>query len=480
VTETPRKTIPIAAEPATEAVGGGLFSLYASHEKIYPRSVKGRFANLRWAAVWFTQILFYGLPWLNWNERQAVLFDLGARKFHLFGVVLWPQDFIYLAGLLVIAALSLFFFTAVAGRLWCGYACPQTVYTEIFMWVERKIEGDRVAQMKLDASPWGARKLGLKSAKHSAWILMSLFTGFTFIGYFAPIRELFSQILALQLGPWQVFWGLFYSFATWGNAGFMREQVCKYMCPYARFQGAMFDKDTMIITYDGQRGEPRGSRPRKADPASLGLGSCIDCTLCVQVCPTGIDIRDGQQYECIGCAACIDVCDDVMDRMGYARGLVRYATQRAIDRGLDGKSMLRRVFRPRVIVYAVILLGLTTALIGSLATRNPLRVDLIRDRNTLARVVEDGNIENTYRIHFMNAAERPLQLEVRAEGLPGLSLSGSSSFDVDAASNRAVAISLRTAADAAAPGSHKVRIIITDRTDPALSRTETTTFLLPR
>jgi len=480
VTETPRKTIPIAAEAATDAAGGGFFSLYASHEKIYPRSVKGRFASLRWAAVWLTQILFYGLPWLTWNGRQAVLFDLGARKFHLFGVVLWPQDFIYLAGLLVIAALSLFFFTAVAGRLWCGYACPQTVYTELFMWVERKIEGDRTAQMKLDASPWDARKLALKSTKHSAWILMSLFTGFTFIGYFAPIRELFSQILALQLGPWQVFWGLFYSFATWGNAGFMREQVCKYMCPYARFQGAMFDKDTMIITYDAQRGEPRGSRPRKADPAALGLGSCIDCTLCVQVCPTGIDIRKGLQYECIGCAACIDVCDDVMDRMGYARGLVRYATQRAIDRGLDGMGMLRRVFRPRVIVYGVILMSLTTALLVSLATRNPLRVDLIRDRNTLARVVEDGNIENTYRIHFMNAAERPLQLEVRAEGLPGLRISGDASFDVDAASNRAVAISLRTAADAAPGGSHKVRIIITDRTEPSLTRAETTTFLLPR
>ena len=472
----PRQTIPIA----TEAADGGLFSLYASHEKIYPRSVQGRYATLRWAAVWFTQIIFYGLPWLSWNGRQAVLFDLAARKFHLFGVVLWPQDFIYLAGLLVIAALSLFFFTAVAGRLWCGYACPQTVYTEIFMWVERHIEGDRAAQMKLDAGPWTPRKVGLKAAKHTVWVTLSLFTGFTFIGYFAPIRELFGQILALQVGPWQIFWGLFYSVATWGNAGFMREQVCKYMCPYARFQGAMFDRDTMVITYDAQRGEPRGSRSKKADPASLGLGSCIDCTLCVQVCPTGIDIRNGQQYECIGCAACIDVCDDVMDRMGYARGLVRYATQRAIDRGLDGRSMLRRVLRPRVIAYATILLVLTGALVGSLVTRNPLRVDLIRDRHALARVVEDGDIENTYRIHFMNASERTLQLVLQVQGLPQLRIAGDTAFEVAPASNRAVPLNLRIPSGAASAGSHTVQITITDRNDPAMTLNETTTFRLPQ
>jgi cytochrome c oxidase accessory protein FixG len=475
----PRKTIPITAE-TVETAGGGLFSLYASHEKIYPRSVKGRFASLRWIAVWFTQIIFYGLPWLTWNGRQAVLFDLGARKFHLFGVVLWPQDFIYLAALLVIAALSLFFFTAVAGRLWCGYACPQTVYTEIFMWVERRIEGDRSAQMKLDAAPWSPRKLGLKSAKHAVWIALSLFTGFTFIGYFAPIRELFGQILSLQLGPWQMFWGLFYSFATWGNAGFMREQVCKYMCPYARFQGAMFDRDTLVITYDTQRGEPRGSRSRKADPAALGLGSCIDCTLCVQVCPTGIDIRNGQQYECIGCAACIDICDDVMDRMGYARGLVRYATQRALDQGLDATGMVRRVFRPRVLVYGSVLVVLVGVLLGSLATRNPLRVDLIRDRHALARVVEDGDIENTYRIHFMNAAERPLHLHLQVQGLADARITGTTAFEIPAASNRAVPLNLRIPAGGARPGSHPVRIIITERDDPSMTLEETTTFRMPQ
>jgi cytochrome c oxidase accessory protein FixG len=313
-----RKVIPI--EPAI-ADDGEFFSLYESHQKIYPRTVKGRFATLRWLAVFFTQLLFYGLPWLNWNGRQAVLFDLGARKFYLFGLILWPQDFIYLAALLVIAALSLFFFTAVAGRLWCGYACPQTVYTEIFMWVERRFEGDRASQMKLDAAPWSAAKIGKKAGKHAVWLLIALFTGFTFIAYFTPIRTLAGQILSLQLGGWGLFWWLFYSVATWGNAGFMREQVCKYMCPYARFQGAMFDKDTLIVTYDAQRGEPRGSRGRKVIPAEVGLGSCIDCGLCVDVCPTGIDIRKGQQYECIGCAACIDVCDAVMVKMNRDRTL---------------------------------------------------------------------------------------------------------------------------------------------------------------
>ena len=476
MTET-RRVIPI--EPAAED-NGGLFSLYQAHQKIYPRAVAGTFARLRWVTVIFTQLIFYGLPWLTWNDRQAVLFDLQARKFYLFGVVLWPQDFIYLAGLLIVAALSLFFFTAVAGRLWCGYACPQTVYTELFMWIERRVEGDRVARMKLDDAPWSARKLRVKATKHALWLMLALLTGFTFIGYFAPIRELGAELLAMQLGPWQWFWMLFYSFATWGNAGFMREQVCKYMCPYARFQSAMFDKDTMIVTYDAARGEPRGSRPRKADPAALGLGSCVDCGLCVQVCPTGIDIRNGLQYECIGCAACVDVCDTVMDRMGYARGLVRYATQRALDERFDRSRMLRNVLRPRVLVYGMLLLLLLGALLGSLATRNPLKVDVIRDRNALARVVEGGNVENTYRLHLMNASETPRRLQVTVEGLDGLVLTSAGDHEVAAASNRAVPIAVQAPADAGRPGSNPIRFVIRDRDHPAVQRSERAVFLVPR
>ena len=475
-----KRVIPIEPEPAVAGDSGGLFSLYASHGKIYPRTVSGRFARLRWLAVLFTQLIFYGLPWLSWNGRPAVLFDLTARKFYLFGWVLWPQDFIYLAGLLVIAALSLFFFTAVAGRLWCGYACPQTVYTELFMWVERRIEGDRVAQMKLDAAPWSAHKFGLKALKHAAWIALALFTGFTFIGYFAPIRELAGHMAAFTLGPWQLFWWLFYSFATWGNAGFMREQVCKYMCPYARFQGAMFDKDTLIVTYDEQRGEPRGSRGRKADAAALGLGSCIDCGLCVQVCPTGIDIRQGLQYECIGCAACVDVCDTVMDKMQYPRGLVRYATQRAITEGLQGSDIVRHVLRPRVWVYGLMLVALTSALLGSLATRNPLKVDVMRDRHALARVVEAGDIENTYRVHFINTAERPVRVQLSVEGMDGLRVAGATEFDLPAVSNRVVPVGVRITPGAATSGSHPIRFVIRPEGDPAHARSEASTFILPR
>jgi len=292
-------------------------SLYEVRKKIYPRAVHGAFASWRWGLVFATQLVFYGLAWLEWNGRQAVLFDLAARKFYLFGLVLWPQDVIYLTVLLVISALSLFLFTAIAGRLWCGYACPQTVYTEIFLWIERRIEGDRMARMKLDQSPNGARKVALKSAKHGAWIALSAWTGFTFVGYFTPIRDLMHSAATLDFGAWEWFWIGFYGFATYGNAGWMREQVCKYMCPYARFQSAMFDSDTLVITYDAARGEPRGSRAKKADARALGIGDCVDCSICVQVCPTGIDIRNGLQYECIGCAACIDGCDQVMDRMGY-------------------------------------------------------------------------------------------------------------------------------------------------------------------
>jgi cytochrome c oxidase accessory protein FixG len=475
----PHRRIPIAVAPAPvsarspepgsvpadgaaddDAHRGGLLSAYVAHTKVYPRSVDGRYARLRVAALIITQLVFYGLPWLQWNDRQAVLFDLGARKFYLFGIVLWPQDFVYLAGLLIIAALTLFFITAVAGRVWCGYACPQTVYSELFMRIEQWIEGDRNQRMKLDAGPWTRDKLLKKGAKHAVWIALALWTGFTFIGYFAPIRELGPQIASLSLGPWQWFWWLFYSFATWGNAGFMREQVCTYMCPYARFQGAMFDNDTMIITYDAARGDPRGSRSRKADPAKLGLGDCIDCTLCVHVCPTGIDIRNGLQYQCIGCAACIDVCNGVMDKMQYPRGLIRYTTGNALRAGLSARDTMRRVLRPRTLIYATLLIGATVALVASLALRSPLRVDVIRDRNALARLTSEGAIENTYRLQLMNASETPLKVRVSVAGIDGLAASGPTEFSVPAAANRMVPVSLTLNPDEnpLAAGTHPIRL----------------------
>jgi len=391
-------------------------SLYEARQKIYPRQVHGLFAAMRLASVTILLGLFYGIPWLQWGGRQAVLFDLPDRKFHLFGLSFWPQDFVFLALLLAIAALSLFFFTAIAGRLWCGYACPQTVWTEVFLWMERLVEGDRLEQMRLDKAPLSLRKLRIKAAKHALWIGFALFTGFTFVGYFTPIRELGGKVYQLGLGPWETFWILFYGFATYGNAGWMREQVCKYMCPYARFQSAMFDKDTMIVSYDPSRGEPRGSRRRNADKASLGLGDCIDCQMCVQVCPTGIDIRDGLQVECISCSACIDACDSVMDKMGYPRGLIRYTTEHA----LEGKPT--RVIRPRVLVYAGLLCLLTSGFVYGISQRVPVGLDVIRDRNSLFRETSEGAVENVYTLKILNKDERAREYTLAAQGIEGLAL----------------------------------------------------------
>lgn len=460
-----------------------MVSLYQPHQKIYPRSVQGVFAQWRWVMVVLTQLVFYGLPWLEWGQRQAVLFDLGARRFYIFGLVLYPQDFIYLTALLVISALSLFLFTAVAGRLWCGFACPQSVYTEIFIWIERQFEGDRSARMRLDASSLSLNKVWRKTGKQLAWILFSLWTGFSFVGYFTPIRELSVAVLSLGFGPWEIFWILFYSLATYGNAGFMREQVCKYMCPYARFQSAMFDKDTLIVTYDEVRGEPRGARSKKADPQALGLGACVDCTLCVQVCPTGIDIRKGLQYECIGCGACVDVCGRVMDKVGYERGLIRFSTQNAMHQGWTWGQTVRRIFRPRVLVYTAVLWAIIIGVGLSLWTRDPFKVDIVRDRATMARMVAGGKIENVYRLQFMNAAEQTLSFQWEVDGLPGLVLATEPQVDVGATESRWVSVRLQLPYDAAPAGSHPIHFHIAARLpngDGAGHLTEKTVFLMPR
>jgi len=462
--------------------------MYQAHKKIYARAVSGWFAGWRWGLVWATQLLFYGLPWLQWNDRQAILFDLGARRFYIFNLVLYPQDFIYLTGLLIVAAYSLFLFTAVAGRLWCGYACPQTVYTEIFMWVERTLEGDRAARMRLDAAPWGADKLLRKGGKQLAWITIGLWTGLTFVGYFTPIRDLAVAASTLGFGPWEWFWICFYGFATYGNAGWMREQVCKYMCPYARFQSAMFDKDTLIITYDAERGEPRGARGRKADPKAAKLGHCVDCNLCVHVCPTGIDIRQGLQYECIGCAACIDVCNGVMDRMQYPKGLIRYDTQNGMAQHLNRSQLLRRALRPRVLVYASVLVLIVAALGTSLALRSPFKVDVVRDRGALARLVDEGWIENVYRLQVMNTTERVQRYRIGVGGLAGMR----TDFDgtvvtVDPAQARWVPVAARVAPETAAAagrGSHPIdftveRLVDTPADSPH-SVVEHSTFVVPR
>lgn len=454
-------------------------ALFETHKKIYPRSISGYYANLRWFMVWFTQVLFYGTAWLTWNDRQAVLFDLAARKFYIFGLVFWPQDFIYLAILLIISALLLFLVTAVAGRVFCGYACPQSVYTEIFMWIERAIEGDRNARIKLDDVPLSARKVALKTAKHFVWISLALWTGFTFVGYFTPIQTLVDEVLSVSLGPWQLFWILFYGLATYGNAGWMREQVCKYMCPYARFQSAMFDKDTLTVTYDAERGEPRGSRGKKTDYKSKGLGTCVDCNICVQVCPTGIDIRNGLQYECIGCALCVDACDQVMEKMEYPKGLIRYTTEHALTEKLDKHGIIQRMLRPRILIYTSILglIILISAL--TLAIRSPLKFDVIRDRG-LPRTTENGSIDNVYRLQIMNTLEQPHRYSIEVSGITGIALISDASFEMPAATTKVIPARIRVPAGAAKKGSNKIMVTVHDLDNPNVTVSEKAAFLIPR
>ena len=455
-------------------------SFYAAKQKVYPRAIDGVFNRWRWVMVWLTQLVFYGLPWLQWGERQMVLFDLEARRFYLFGLVLYPQDFIYLTGLLILSALSLFLFTAVAGRLWCGFTCPQTVYTELFMWLENRIEGDRSARMRLDKAPWTSfEKLWKKGTKQLAWIAVALWTGFTFVGYFVPIRGLGAEIVALQ-GSWQIFWMFFYGFATYGFAGYMREQVCKYMCPYARFQSAMFDKDTLIVTYDSQRGEPRGVRSKKiTDHKAAGLGDCIDCSLCVQVCPTGIDIRNGLQYECIGCGLCVDACNTVMDKVGYEPGLIRFATQQGMQQRWSKSQMLRRVFRPRVLGYGAVLLALAMAMVTSLAMRTPLKVDVVRDRATLSRMVAGGKLENVYRLQIMNATETAQHYRISVKGLDGLELASEAQIAIPATESRWVPVQVHLPYGSADSGSHPIYFEVQALEHPAKVE-EKSVFLVPR
>ena len=469
-----KKVIPIqAAEEDVEV------SLYQARQKIYPRSVEGVFAYWRWLLVAFTQLLFYGLPWLEWGARQAVLFDLNARRFYIFNLVFYPQDIIYLTGLLVISALSLFLFTAVAGRLWCGYACPQTVYSEIFMWIERQVEGDRSARMRLDQSDMSTQKFVRKLSKHALWIALSLWTGFTFVGYFTPIHDLWTEVMQNATSSWETFWILFYGFATYGNAGFMREQVCKYMCPYARFQSAMFDHDTLIVTYDAARGDPRGARSRKADRSQLNLGECVDCSLCVQVCPTGIDIRNGLQYECIGCGACADVCDTVMDKMGYPRGLVRYTTENALANNWSHQDIWRRVLRPRVLIYASFLVALVIGLLVALSMRIPFKVDVVRDRATLARINDNGQIENIYRLQIMNATEHEKRFRLSVRGLDGVALATDSDITVEAVQARWIVSRVTIPYDSATGGSHPIQFVI-EEVGGKDQLVEKTVFLVPR
>ncbi|MDR2852342.1 MAG: cytochrome c oxidase accessory protein CcoG [Burkholderiaceae bacterium] len=455
-----KRVVPIKAVVDEKSDNAGL---YEAHARVQARSIRGTFARWRWVMVILTQLFFYVMPWLDWGGRQALLLDVSSRRFYLLGLVLYPQDLIYLTGLLVVSALSLFLFTAVAGRLWCGYACPQSVYTEIFMWVEHWTEGDRSARIRLDRSGWTGEKIIKRGSKQIIWVLIALWTGVTFVGFFTPIRQLVSALPSFSMGPWEGFWILFYGFTTYLFAGFMREQVCKYMCPYARFQGAMFDRDTLIVTYDEARGEPRSAKlsPKKSENESIrgqssAAGDCIDCSLCVQVCPTGIDIRKGLQYECIGCGLCVDACNSVMDRVHRPRGLIRYATLNSMVQGASRKSVIAHIFRPRVLIYSAILWLLVLALIVSLALRTPFRADVVRDRVALARITDSGQIENIYQVQIMNASEKPIVFRITARGLKGLQTLYSAPVTVNSAATKWVPVQLQIPMDSAAPGVHRI------------------------
>ncbi|WP_415037168.1 cytochrome c oxidase accessory protein CcoG [Azonexus sp.] len=451
-------------------------SFYEKHKKIYIREVKGWWANWRWILVWATQILFFAAPWLVWNDRQAVLFHIVERKFYLFGLVLWPQDVFYLAVLLIVSAYALFLFTAIAGRLFCGYACPQTVYSEIFMWLENRIEGDRAARMKLDKGPLNARKIRLKAFKHALWLIISIWSGFTLVAYFTPMHELLAA-LPFGLSGWEFFWVFFYAGFMYMQAGFLREQVCKYMCPYARFQGVMFDPDTLVITYDPERGEPRGARKKGVDAAALG--DCVDCGLCVAVCPTGIDIRDGIQYECIGCGACIDACDPVMDKVGKPRGLIRYTTENALAQHFTKKDVVGHILRPRIILYSSVLVLICLATAWSMATRVPLMVDVIRDRSILSREADDGSIENVYNLKIMNTTENAQRYSLTVDGLDGVRLSETAPIEVRSAENHEVTVVVQAPPESGKSGANTIYFNIKAESDAAIAVREKASFLKP-
>lgn len=455
-------------------------SLYEKHRKVYARAISGKFNNLRWLLVFLTQVIFYIGPWIQWGGRQALLLDLVERKFYIFGLVLWPQDVIYLSVILLLSAFALFLFTAVAGRLFCGYACPQTVYTEIFMWIENKIEGDRNARIKLDQAPMSGTKLRIKATKFLLWGIVSFWTGVTFVGYFMPMHELIGDLVNLTISGWSAFWVFFYGAFCFLQAGFMREQVCKYMCPYARFQSVMFDPDTLIVTYEEARGEPRGPRRKSDDLKAKGLGDCVDCKVCVQVCPTGIDIRNGLQYECIGCGLCIDACNEIMAKMDYAPGLIRYDTENSVNKHYTPKEMLRHVMRPRIMLYTGILLVISAIFVYSLSTRIPLRVDVLRDRGVMTREVGDGLTENVYLLHIMNMQDSVRTFSVKPEGMDNIRLDGADTFKVEPLGNLTQPINVRVPADVGNPGANQIRFIIEDVENPSIKLDEKSTFIQPK
>jgi len=444
----------------------------SSDNQIHTRSFTGLYRTLRVAGAGFLFLAFFGTVWLNWGGRQAVLWDLAESKFHIFGATFWPQDFILLSALLIICAFGLFAITVFAGRVWCGYTCPQSSFTWLFMWCEKVTEGERNQRIKLQAAPWSLNKLARRSAKHTLWLSISVLTGLTFVGYFTPIRPLASELLTWQMGGVSLFWVVFFTAATYLNAGWLREAVCMHMCPYARFQSVMFDKDTLTFSFDAARGEHRGPRKREAKPADVGLGDCIDCQLCVQVCPTGIDIRDGLQMECIGCAACIDACDSIMDKMGYARGLVSYTSEHQLQ---GGKTHL---LRPRLIGYSAVLLVMIAALVVALVQRPMVSLDVTKDRG-MFRENSQGLIENIYSLKVINKTQQPQDYRLELVDGEGFQLQGKTQISLAPGEISDVPVSVALLADKPTSSSQILRFKVTDIDEPWVYSAADSRFVAP-
>ncbi|TVM05386.1 MAG: cytochrome c oxidase accessory protein CcoG [Halomonas sp.] len=447
--------------------------MYAQRKHIYVREIKGFFQKLRRSANWGLMLAFFLLPWINIGDRPAIWFDLPSREFHIFFGTFYPQEFVLLSWLLIICAFGLFFITVFAGRVWCGYTCPQSVWTFLFIWLEHRIEGPRNKRIKLDNQPLTGEKLRRKTFKHVIWLLIAFATGATFVGYFTPIRDLMPDLATLQAHGWSYFWVGFFTVFTYLNAGWLREQVCIYMCPYARFQSVMFDRDTLIVSYDENRGEPRGRRKRSLsheEARAEGHGDCIDCDLCVQVCPTGIDIRDGLQYECISCAACIDACDSVMDKMGYPRGLIRYTTENALE------SKPTHILRPRLIGYLAALLVMVSAFAWAVNDRMPLNFEAERERNDLYQVTRDGQISNVYNLMVRNLDQRDHTYQLSASGLDGLTLD-QHSISVPAGESRSEVVTVTVDGDAIQQPSHDIVLTIESERDDSIRLDRDTRFI---